>query len=76
MITIEQNISAKIFIEARYIGRSLHRARTQNKITRKELAKKLKITDRELLQIECGRAVIPSGILTKLLRAGIKDLND
>lgn len=73
MTIISKNEPVKIFIEAKYIGRCLHRARKQNNESRKDVAKKLKLTNRQLLYIECGRAVISKPILTKLLRGGIKD---
>ncbi|MCL1891900.1 MAG: helix-turn-helix domain-containing protein [Alphaproteobacteria bacterium] len=72
MTVISKNEPVKIFIEAKYIGRCLHRARIQNKISRKDLAKKLKLTDRQLLYIECGRVVIAKDALTKLMQEGMK----
>ena len=71
MTIIEKNEPVKILIEARYIGRCLHRARIRSSISRKDLAKRLGLKDRELLQIECGRAVIPKENLIELLRKGI-----
>ena len=72
MTIISKNEPVKIFIDVKYLGRSLHRARIQNSMSRKDVAKQLNLTDRQLLQIESGRLVISKNILTKLLRAGIR----
>ena len=70
-LVIGKNVSAKIFVDAKYFGRCFHRARSLNKAARKNMAKKLGMTDRELLQIECGRAIMPKNTLIKLFRIAI-----
>ena len=75
MPVISKNEPVKIFIDVKYMGRSLRHARIQNNMLRRDLAKELKLTDRQLLQIECGRLVISKDLLTRLLRVGIAGLN-
>ena len=75
MTIIEKNEPVKIFISARYVGYCLRRARIENKISRKETAKKLNLTNRQLLYTECDRLVISKQTLIKLLRIGIGHYN-
>ncbi len=72
MTIIEKHQAIKIFIDTKFIGECLRKARKQSNILRRDLAQSLGVSNNELLKIESGRCVIGRHVLTKLFQIGIE----
>jgi transcriptional regulator with XRE-family HTH domain len=65
------HLSIKIMMDSKYLGACLRTARKRKGILRKQLARHLGMTNREMLCVECGRVIIQKHELIKLFQQGM-----
>lgn len=58
------------------VGEKIKRAREENKMTQKQLAKKLGVSESFINEVELGRKIINENMITKVSKILNKDIND
>ena len=58
------------------VGEKIKRAREENKMTQKQLAKKLGVSESFINEVELGRKIINENMITKVSKILNKNIND